>query len=127
MHDVSMVQSFINTALEFAVKHEMREITEIVAHIGVLNLVHEDNIVHNFDMLKQEYPVLSGAKITINWIHGEVKCASCGHQGEVPEDQLPKEHLHNVLPFLSCTECGSKEISITAGHDVYIDKIDYNK
>ena len=122
-----MVQSVINTAVEFAVKHEMKEITEIVAHIGVLNLVHEENIIHNFDMLKQEYPVLSDARITINWIHGEIKCASCGHQGEVPEEQLPKEHLRNVLPFLSCTECGSKQISITAGHDVYIDKIDYNK
>ncbi len=93
MHEVSIMMSILDTALEEAKKANAVKITNINLLIGAKSGVVVDSLEFAFEMVTRD-TIAEQAKLDIELVPFRGECLSCGEQFE-SED------------FLICNKCGS--------------------
>lgn len=121
MHELSMADAIVKTAIEVAEKNNAQEITEVTIEIGEFTLLNPEQLKFMIEVLG-ENTLLEGADIVIEKISIEIKCKSCNFVGAVPSDDL--DHF---VPIIDCPECESRDLEIIKGRECNVKTIKIEK
>ncbi len=109
MHEVSLMMSIIDTALETAEQEKAGRINRIALQIGAKSGVVIDSLEFAFEMVSKN-TIAEQAILEIEAIPLTGECVSCGHQFEARE-------------FLICEKCGNFAKAIS-GQELNIKSIE---
>lgn len=121
MHELSMADAIVKTAVDVAEKNDAQEITEVTIEIGKLTLLNPEQLKFMIDVLS-ENTLLEGAEIVIEEIPIEIKCKSCDFLGLAPSDDLDR-----FVPIVNCPECEGQNLEITKGRECNVRSIKIEK
>ncbi|MDB5277493.1 MAG: hydrogenase expression/synthesis HypA [Ferruginibacter sp.] len=107
MHELSVVMSIVDIALEQAAKKDAVIIDEIELDIGCLSTI-EMNAFEFAWKQGVKRTILERAVKKVNRIKGKGHCSDCDHTFEL-------ENLYDACPF-----CGGYLIGITAGKELRV-------
>lgn len=121
MHELSMADAIVKTAVDVAEKNEAQQITEVTIEIGELTLLNPEQLKFMIDVLS-ENTLLEGAEIKIELIPVELVCGSCNYEGQRGQDELD-----HYVPIVKCPECGEGAIKIIKGRECNVKTIKIEK
>lgn len=110
MHEVSIAQSLLDTALATAAQHGAKRIATIRLRIGGLRQVVEESLRQAFDILS-EGTIAQGSTVQIEWVPSVWRCAECGCVQDI-------ESADDVCP------CGSREHTFEGNDDLLLISLD---
>jgi len=113
MHEMSITQSMLDMALEYA---QGQRITDIYLQVGKMSLVVPECVEFYFEFLSKG-TLAEGAKLHFETVPIEITCLDCGHQADLTDfaDQPPRAIMVEALAR-GC-RCGSNNLRVTAGMD----------
>lgn len=109
MHEVSIMMSILDLAIEEARKHNAKKIQRITLEVGAKSGVVIDALEFAFETVTRN-SIADGAQLTIHSIPYRGECISCGHQFDCAE-------------FLLCDKCGNFG-KIISGQELRIESIE---
>ncbi len=112
MHELNATKRIIKDVLETCKKYDVKQVSEIVVRVGILTSFEAEPIKYYFSTIKEEYPILTKAKLIILIEDSEIYCKTC-----------KKENIIKNSYLMECPECGSDEVKIIKGQDVIIQEI----
>ncbi|MDH5684912.1 MAG: hydrogenase nickel incorporation protein HypA [candidate division WOR-3 bacterium] len=134
MHEWSLAEAVVATAVRVAEKEGLKEIIEIKIKLGELQQIEKE--IFEFalkEITKQESPLLNRTGIEIEMEKAILKCRVCGKEWsfsdatkEISGDEA--EFIH-FLPdvahvYIGCPKCKSPDFEIIQGRGVWIDSIE---
>lgn len=137
MHEYSLAQAVLNSVEEFMKKDKARGKLKVLVSIGELQHVSAQQFKEILGGAAMERGIR--AEFSVETESAAFKCFSCGNQWvwEKAKKQLKNhdyDHLHDhehdqdeLLPEIACPKCRSNDIEITAGLDVKIKEINFEK
>jgi len=131
MHEWSLAQAVIYTAIEYQKKGKLKEVTELEVKIGELQQI--DIEIFKF-ALKEivQFKKMMGTRIRIETEKAVLKCRVCGYQWNFSDSTKrlneDKAELIHFIPevahvYLRCPKCKSPDFEITKGRGVWISSI----
>ncbi len=133
MHEWSLAEAVIETAIDFAKKNRIEKILKIEIKIGELQQIEEDIFRYALnEILNTKDEMVKDAEIEIEEEKAVLKCRICGNTWEgmntldtLGEDD--KEAIH-FLPevahtYTKCPVCKSRDFEIVKGRGLYINAI----
>ena len=111
MHELSIVESLLNLALENAQKANARRIVSIHLVVGNYTGVEEDAVNFYFVFLSKD-TIAAGARITYTHVPGQLRCRDC--------DVLFPLQNHNY----QCPKCKGSRVEIVGGRELYIENME---
>ncbi len=117
MHELSMADAIVKTAVDVAEKNEAEQITEVTIEIGELTLLNPEQLKFMIEVLS-ENTLLEGAEIKTELIPIELICESCNYEGPRGPDELD-----HYVPVVKCPECGEGNIKINKGRECNVKTI----
>jgi len=121
MHELSMADAIVKTAVDVAEKNNAQEIREVTIEIGKLTLLNPEQLKFMIGVLS-ENTLLEGAEIIIEEVPIEIKCKSCDFVGHPPSDN--PDHF---VPIVKCPECEEQDLKITKGRECNVKSIKIEK
>ena len=107
MHELSIMQSILDIALEYASKNNANKITKINLEIGELTGFVTDWMQRYFDSVS-EGTIADNAEVVIEWKPAIIKCGSCRKESRITKDDN----------LFECPVCNSNsEIEIISGKE----------
>ena len=110
MHEMSIAESIIGIARDYAAKENARKVTEIELSIGTLAGIEFDSLDFALDICKKG-TILEKANIRINKIKARAKCINCNVEFEV-------EHV-----FDACPKCKGYASSLLCGKEMRVESL----
>lgn len=111
MHELSIAQSLLDIVLEEAAKHGVSRVTKVVVKVGKFTGVVPSALTFSFDMIKED-TMAAEAVLDIEEVPLMGVCHACGADLDMAE------------PVFACTACGSDDIKVTQGQELYIDHLE---
>ncbi len=109
MHELSIMEGVLDMVRESAGQNNIRKINRLKLVIGKLTMIMPDSLQFAFEVLSQE-DMFRGAVLEIQEVPALIKCKVCDNE-TVQED-----------PYLFvCAACGSNQVEITRGREMYLD------
>jgi len=111
MHEQSIVESLLLTALKNAEKEKANKILRIYLVVGELSGVEEEAVNFYFGFLSRN---TIAAEASISYIHVpmELRCREC-------------EIIFTPQKYdLHCPNCKEQQVDIVAGRELYVDNIE---
>jgi len=114
MHEHGIARDLWKLILSKAEENGLNKITKISIVLGEASGIEKDFLNHSFvDHIFPESEIAKAAKIDYVIEKLSAKCNVCGH--EIKPSEMQK---------LVCPVCGSTNITVTGGRDVYISSIE---
>ena len=110
MHELSIVESLLNLALENAGKANARKIVGINLVVGDYTGVMEDAVDFYFGFLSKD-TIAAGAKINYTHVPGQLRCRDCDILFPLQEHEY------------QCPKCEGKRVEIVGGRELYIENM----
>jgi hydrogenase nickel incorporation protein HypA/HybF len=107
MHELSIVQSIIDTLHEQMKIHKLSRVESVGLRIGTLRRVEIESLSFSFDVLTQGSP-LEGARLEVEEVPLAGRCVACGKS-------LALENWFDDCPF-----CGETEVELITGKELDI-------
>jgi hydrogenase nickel incorporation protein HypA/HybF len=133
MHEWSLAEAVVATAIKAAEKEGLEEIVEIKIKLGELQQIEKE--IFEFalkEIAKQESSLLNRTKIDIETEKAILKCRVCGKEWSFTDATKEisgneAEFIH-FLPdvahvYIGCPQCESSDFEIIQGRGVWIDSI----
>jgi hydrogenase nickel incorporation protein HypA/HybF len=111
MHELTITQSMIDIVLEQAEKAGAQKVERINLTIGEMSGFVEEAVRFYFEFLAKGTPA-EEASLCINQVAGRARCHDCGAEFSLKE-----------LDW-TCPVCGSNNIEITAGRELFVESIE---
>ncbi len=111
MHEMSIVQSMLETALEQAGQHQAKRITRFNIEVSALADESEDSLRFYFESLGAG-TLAEGAQVDIVRVPVQARCFDCGHRFSVDAE------MH------ACPNCGSLRLELLAADEFKLVSID---
>jgi hydrogenase nickel incorporation protein HypA/HybF len=111
MHEASLSQGLMRILLDEAECHGVRSITRVWLKVGRLQAVEPRALQACFGMFA-EGTLAEGAELIIEHVPVQVRCTVC-------LDEFQVEGFH-----LRCARCGSVEVQILRGKELYVESFD---
>jgi hydrogenase nickel incorporation protein HypA/HybF len=111
MHEMAITRSMLDLVLEEAAKSSGSKVTMINIVLGEMSGVVDRCVQFYFDYMSRDTPA-EGAELCFCKVPNQARCRKCDNVFS-PRDI-----------FWSCNKCGSMEIEITAGNELYIESIE---
>lgn len=111
MHELSIVQDLFKICETNAIHHSSKQIRKVEVQVGRLSGVEPYYLQSAFDAFKVG-TICADAEILIQIQDIMVNCSSCGFDGYIDADE-----------FL-CPNCKSKNLTITAGEDILLMRLE---
>ena len=116
MHEFSIVQQLVNTAVASAEENKVKEVHSITLQLGELTFLGKDQMSFAFECLSRE-TILEGAELKFEDVPAEIECGECGYRGPLPREKL--DGLDHYFPILACPDCGARP-EVIAGKECVI-------
>lgn len=110
MHELSVAQNIIETAIEYANSNGVGKVLEVSLEIGAISGVIPENLEFAWEIAVKE-TILEGSKLVINRIQAVAECQSCGKTFELSD-------IYGI-----CPQCGKIEYKIISGKELKIKSI----
>ena len=111
MHEMSIMQSVLETAFDALEKAGESRITEIALTVGEQTDIQEIPLTFAFEALKPNTPARN-AKLVVNMLKTRSHCKECD-----------AEFDHDRFSML-CAICGSADITLLTGRELRIDALE---
>ncbi len=113
MHELGLAQDFWEVIKQKAKENNLKKIEKITLRVGTASGIEEDFLRHSF--VDHIFPgtIAEGAELEIIDEPVKARCKSCG------KDITSAEEF-----ALGCPFCGSPDIEISAGKDIYLEYIE---
>ena len=121
MHNLSIAQG-ICESLQDLNKNQATPINYIIVSIGQYSSLRKEHMIDAFDILRSNYPILKSIKIMYKMHSGEFECLGCGYEGS-EHKRIEYSPIHGVEPEVSCIKCGSTDILLKSGTDIYLEEV----
>ncbi len=105
MHEVSIMQSTLEIALERAAREHARRITALHLRIGALSGVVKEALEFAFDVVTAD-TLAQGASLTIDTVPVVCYCQKCQSEFQPPD------------PFYECPNCGQLSHQLLRGTEM---------
>ena len=139
MHEFTIAQSIIDTALSEVDAHKASRVKEMTIDVGELGQIDKSVLRQALKILLTDSK-LKGARVRLHVTKVKFSCRKCGHKWAMDEAQkqlskvpdslrvrepdsleLPLHFLPQLFPaFLRCEKCGSADIGVVQGENVFI-------
>jgi len=121
MHEVMLVEKFIESAEEEAKRAGLRKIKNIKVKVGSMNAVSIDQFKHLFDGCKRSSS-LEEARLEVETVPVQLECGACNHTFiDSRFDDLSFAHLVSHFPSEyappPCPECGATGAKVISGDE----------
>ena len=114
MHELSITESLLKTACEYAEKNQAKRVTILNLVIGELSGVMDESVQFYWDMIS-ENTVCEKALLKFDKKKALMHCEDCNSDFEMGGELNP------------CTECGSMNLKILSGREFLLDSIEIEK
>jgi hydrogenase nickel incorporation protein HypA/HybF len=108
VHELAIAESIVRIANGQAAG---RRVVRVEVHVGHLRQVVPSALAFSFELVAEGTPV-AGAELVIVDVEAIGRCRSCGV--ETPLVQFP----------LLCRSCGSFDLDVTKGEELYVDSLE---
>ena len=105
MHEFSVMSQVVSAIIPEAEKRNAIAVKVVHLEVGILTSLGKEQLTFAYEVLTKG-TVLEGSELSIADVQPEVKCTACQYSG--PVDYLEDPFFHNMVPRLSCPECGGK-------------------
>jgi len=132
MHEWSLAQAVIYTAIEYQKKKKLKQITELEIKMGELQQI--DIEIFKFALREiVQLKKMMGTKIKIETEKAVLKCRVCGYKWNFSDStkKLNKdeaEFIHFIPEvahiYLRCPKCKSPDFEVTKGRGVWVSSIE---
>lgn len=115
MHEFSIAGSLVR-AIDGELERQDREDVRLLKArvvVGCMRQVVPENLRMAFDILTRETR-MAGAELDLVMTAVVARCKKCGQEAEVE------------MPFFACGKCGSGDLDIVAGRELYLDLLEVN-
>ena len=113
MHELSITQSILEIALDYATKNQAAKIVEIHLQIGEITDFDDEWIQRYFDFVGKG-TIAEGAKLRLTRIPARLQCQRC--QMIFP--------LNRSTWDSQCPECRSKESQLISGREFRVESLE---
>ncbi|MEL7671529.1 hydrogenase maturation nickel metallochaperone HypA [Methanobacterium sp.] len=121
MHELSMADAIVKTAIDVAEKNDAQEITEVTIEVGKLAMLNPEQLKFMIEVLSED-TLLENAEVIVNEIPIEIKCRSCDFEGLAVSDD--SDHY---VPIVTCPECEERNVEIIKGRECNVKTIKIEK
>ena len=111
MHELSIALALVEQVEGVVREQGAVGVAKVVVKVGALSGVDPEALREAFPLAAED-SVVAGAELMVEGVEAAVRCRVCGKRSR-PES-----------PFICCGECGSGEVDIEAGRELYIHAID---
>jgi len=111
MHELAVTESMLNLVLEEAAKAGAQRVDRINLVIGEMSGIVGESVEFYFGFLAKE-TVAESARLDFEYHPSQAMCRDCKRELALPE-----------LDW-TCPECGSANLQIVGGSELYIDSIE---
>lgn len=112
MHELSIVQSVVDTVTESIAAYPGARVTEVRLRVGALASVVEESLQFCYGIATEGTP-LAGSKLVVRTLPVVVHCIPCGGDVEIES-----------LQSFRCPRCGEPAADLRQGRELEIDSIE---
>jgi len=123
MHELSITQAIIDTAIQYAQQAHAKTIHVLFVRVGALSGIVPDSLQFYFELARQGTPA-EGARLEVELVPPRARCRACGAErdlvwegGATPDWSA---HWQNLGP---CA-CGQQLYELTSGLGCYLDSLE---
>jgi hydrogenase nickel incorporation protein HypA/HybF len=123
MHELSITQAILDTALRYAQQAGAQKISALNLRIGALSGVVADSVQFYFDFVNKG-TLAEGAELHIEIAPPRVRCRACGVEQELSPDLNPAGEWYTQIQSLPPCDCGRHAYELCGGFDCFLDSIE---
>ena len=116
MHEFTVTESIVNTAIREAQKHDAKRVKSVFLVIGRLTHLSKDQIRFSYEVLTKG-TILEDSHLAIRIKNPRVSCTKCGYKG--PMGKIDNQITSEWIFSLSCPRCG-EQVEIVGGRECLI-------
>jgi hydrogenase nickel incorporation protein HypA/HybF len=109
MHEMGVTQSILSIVLDQAKQNGAKRVIQVNLEIGEMTNIVSDCVEFYFDIISKE-TIASGAKLVIESVPLQSKCAACGNVFEVRDYTFVCPKCSNISPDI----ISGKELAVTS-------------
>ena len=114
MHEHGIARDLWKVVLAEAEKNKITKITKLTIVLGEASGIERDFLNHSFvDHIFAEEEIAKEARVEYEIVPLSAQCNVCS------KDIMPSE-----MKNLHCPHCGSQDLNIKSGHEVYVKSIE---
>jgi len=114
MHELSVTESLLSTACEYAQKSQSQKVTALNIKIGKLSGIVDDSVQFYWDIIT-ENTICSGSILNFIHIPARFKCQNCSHAYAIEDELIP------------CPKCGSMDLKTIQGDEFMLESIEIER
>jgi len=111
MHELSVVEDLLGTALRHAAQHNAARVTALHLRLGRMSSIVDDSVQFYWDVLAEGTPC-AGARLHFTRVPATLRCLDCQHQFTLDREILP------------CPDCGGWNLRLTGGQEFLLESIE---
>ena len=112
MHELSIANSIVEIANEYAQANQAQQVQSVTVRIGALSCVNKSSLEFGFDLVAND-TLVEGAILTIIEVPVAVYCSKCERQVELPGIQS-----------FCCPICQTPSADIRQGQELEVETIE---
>lgn len=116
MHEFSIAQSLLDSALKAAEEQKAEKVLEVDVEVGRILSIPASQLKFAFGVCARGTRA-EGATLHVRTIPPRIRCHNCGFQGTL---RLRVTHSHDEPLYLKCPRCGSTETGVLGGESCEI-------
>lgn len=114
MHELAVTENILKVAISEAERNGARRITKIKLRIGAFTMVDPECVRYYFSLIGKD-TMAREAVLEVKKTPLRLRCRACSGELEIPEEDLP---------LFACTSCGSTEVEILSGRELFVESIE---
>lgn len=114
MHELTITESLLKTASDYALKNGAKKVVALNLVIGDLSGIIDDSVQFYWDMIS-ENTICSASKLNVEKETAKFQCQNCQHEFNLDGELSP------------CPECQSIDIKVISGDEFMLKSIEIEK
>lgn len=114
MHELSITESLLNTASDYARKNKAKKVTVLNLVIGELSGIMDESVQFYWDMIS-ENTICGKSILHFDKRKAFMKCMACGNEFSLDGELSP------------CPDCRSMDLKVISGNEFLLESIEIEK